>query len=182
MNRRNYRACNLLTAVAVMRDKVEAPDAYPFSIPAIRALREIEFNEAVTFFIGENGSGKSTPLEAIAVRWGLNPESGSCISGSLPALRTSPKRRIVSASSAARVAFFLRAETYFNVATQIDRLDDEPMGGWAAGHQFLGRPLAARHSHGELFFALFMNHCGGGELYIPAEPEAALSPSRQPAF
>jgi predicted ATPase len=121
MNRRHDRACNLLNAVAVMRDKVEAPDAYPFNIPAIRALRKIEFNEPVSFLIGENRSGKSMLLEAIAVHWGLNPESGSRISASLPTppSHLSPKDRRRLVRSPRRL--LLRSETFFDVATRIDR-------------------------------------------------------------
>jgi predicted ATPase len=66
-----------LLELKLLRDKIESFDAYPFSIHAIRELKEIEFHPKVTFLVGENGSGKSTLLEAIAVSLGLNPEGGS---------------------------------------------------------------------------------------------------------
>ena len=179
-----YRARNFLTAVTVLRDKIAEPDAYPFTIPAIGALREIEFNEPVTFFIGENGSGKSTLLEAIAVRWGLNPEGGSRnFSFSTRASHSSLKDylRLVRSPRRVRDAFFLRAESYFNVASQIEALDREPANAPPIINSYGGRSLHEQ-SHGESFFALFMNRFGGDGLYILDEPEAALSPSRQLAF
>lgn len=181
---RNYRARNFLTAVAVLRDKIEAPGAYPFTIPAIGALREIEFEQPVTFFIGENGSGKSTLLEAIAVRWGLNPEGGSRnFSFSTRASHSSlmDYLRLVRSPRRVRDSFFLRAESYFNVATQIDRLDEDPLAGPPIIRHYGGRSLHEQ-SHGESFFALFMNRFGADGFYVLDEPEAALSPSRQLAF
>jgi predicted ATPase len=178
-----YRARNFLLAATVLRDKIEALDAYPFSIPAIGALREIRFEQPVTFFIGENGSGKSTLLEAIAVRWGLNPEGGSRnFNFATRASHSTLKDYLRLGRSPRRVrdAFFLRAESYFNVATQIERLDAEP-GGPPIINSYGGRSLHEQ-SHGESFFALFMNRFGADGLYILDEPEAALSPSRQLAF
>ncbi len=180
----NYQARNFLTAVAVLRDKIEAPDAYPFTIPAIRTLREIEFKEPVTFFIGENGSGKSTLLEAIAVRSGLNPEGGSRnFNFSTRASHSSLKDylRLVRSPRRARDSFFLRAESYFNVASNIEELDREPSPAPRIISSYGGRSLHEQ-SHGESFFALFMNRFGGDGLYLLDEPEAALSPSRQLAF
>jgi predicted ATPase len=179
-----YQARNFLIAATVLRDKIEAPDEYPFSIPAIGALREIRFEQPVTFFIGENGSGKSTLLEAIAVRWGLNAEGGSRnFSFSTRASHSSLKDhlRLVRSPRRVRDAFFLRAESYFNVATQIERLDEDSLAGPPIIRHYGGRSLHEQ-SHGESFFALFMNRFGGDGLYMLDEPEAALSPSRQLAF
>jgi predicted ATPase len=179
-----YRARNFLTAATVLRDKIAAPDDYPFSIPAIGALRDISFEQPVTFFIGENGSGKSTLLEAIAVRWGLNPEGGSRnFNFSTRASHSSLKDYLRLSRSPRRVrdSFFLRAESYFNVATQIEKLDEEPLGGPRVIGSYGGRSLHEQ-SHGESFFALFMNRFGGDGFYILDEPEAALSPTRQLAF
>jgi predicted ATPase len=178
-----YQARNFLIAATVLRDKIEAPDEYPFSIPAIGALREIRFEQPVTFFIGENGSGKSTLLEAIAVRLGLNPEGGSRnFNFSTRASHSSLKDylRLIRSPRRIRDSFFLRAESYFNVATQIERLDEDPFGPPIIRH-YGGRSLHEQ-SHGESFFALFMNRFGGDGLYMLDEPEAALSPSRQLAF
>ena len=111
-----YQTRNFLIAAAVLRDKVEAPDDYPFSIPAIGALREIRFEQPVTFFIGENGSGKSTLLEAIAVRCGLNAEGGSRnFNFSTRASHSSLQDylRLTRSPRRERDSYFLRAESYF---------------------------------------------------------------------
>jgi predicted ATPase len=179
-----YRARNFLLAAVVLRDKIEAPGAYPFNIPAIGALREIRFEQPVTFFIGENGSGKSTLLEAIAVRSGLNPEGGSRnFNFSTRASHSVLKDYLRLSRSPRRVrdSFFLRAESYFNVASQIEALDREPANAPPIINSYGGRSLHEQ-SHGESFFALFMNRFGGDGFYILDEPEAALSPSRQLAF
>jgi predicted ATPase len=178
------QARNFLVQARVLRDKVPSLDDYPFSIPAIGGLDEICFEQPVTFFIGENGSGKSTLLEAIAVALGLNAEGGSrnfnfatraSHSGLKDYLRLtcSPRR--------ARDSYFLRAESYFNLATNIEALDKEPAFGPPIIDSYGGKSLHEQ-SHGESFFALFMNRLGGDGLYILDEPEAALSPSRQLSF
>jgi predicted ATPase len=179
-----YRARNFLIGISLQRGKVPSFAEYPFSIPAIGKLNELEFEQPVTFFIGENGSGKSTLLEAIAVACGLNPEGGSrnfrfstraSHSGLRDYLRLSRSPRRI------RDSYFLRAESYFNVATQIEALDEEALGGAKIITSYGGRSLHEQ-SHGESFFALFMNRLGGEGLYLLDEPEAALSPSRQLTF
>ena len=70
-------AKHYLLEVALLRDRVASFDHYPFSLPAVRTLDRLPLHPAVTFLIGENGTGKSTLLEAIAVAWGFNPEGGS---------------------------------------------------------------------------------------------------------
>jgi predicted ATPase len=88
----------------------------------------------------------------------------------------------LSADSQARAAskdgFFLRAESFFNVATEIENLDDEPGLGAAVIDSYGGRSLHEQ-SHGESFMALLMNRFGGKGLYLLDEPEAALSPQPQ---
>lgn len=179
-----WRARNFLIQASLQRDKIPSLDEYPFCIPAIGNLHEIHFEQPVTFFIGENGSGKSTLLEAIAVASGLNPEGGSrnfnfatraSHSGLKDYLRPSRGLR------RARDSYFLRAESYFNVATQIEALDEDPLGGPPIINAYGGKSLHAQ-SHGESFFALFMNRLGSDGLYVLDEPEAALSPSRQLSF
>ena len=179
-----YRARNFLIGISLQRGKVPSFAEYPFSIPAIGKLNELEFEQPVTFFIGENGSGKSTLLEAIAVACGLNPEGGSrnfrfstraSHSGLRDYLRLSRSPRRI------RDSYFLRAESCFNVATQIEALDEEALGGAKIIASYGGRSLHEQ-SHGESFFALFMNRLGGEGLYLLDEPEAALSPSRQLTF
>jgi len=177
------RTRNFLLELALERHKIADPAAFPFTIPAIAALDRLKFSHPVTFLIGENGAGKSTLLEAIAVACGLNPEGGSrnfrfstrdSHSGLHTALRlTRSPRRLYD-------SYFLRAESYFNVATEIEALDREP-GGRKIITSYGGKSLHEQ-SHGESFFALFMNRLGPEGLYLLDEPEAALSPTRQLSF
>jgi predicted ATPase len=151
----------------------------------VRSLRdELRLHPRVTFFIGENGSGKSTLVEAIAVAAGLNAEGGS--RNFRFATRSSESElhsaiRLVRGTRRPRDSFFLRAESYFNVATQIERLDAEPGPGSPIGPGY-GRRSLHEQSHGESFFALVQHRFRRDGLYILDEPEAALSPSRQMTF
>ena len=174
---------NFLVRATLRRDKVTSFTDFPFSIPAIGGLDVLEFDRPVTFFVGENGAGKSTLLEAIAIGMGLNPEGGSrnfrfatrdSHSGLSNCLRLSRSVRRI------RDSFFLRAESYFNVATEIEVLDREP-GGERIIDAYGGKSLHEQ-SHGESFFALFLNRLRGNGLYFFDEPEAALSPTRQLSF
>jgi predicted ATPase len=178
-----WDARNFLTRATLRRDKVASFTDFPFSIPAIGGLDVLEFDRPVTFFVGENGAGKSTLLEAIAIAMGLNPEGGSrnfrfatreSHSGLSNALRLSRSVRRI------RDSFFLRAESYFNVATEIEVLDRE--GGGPRIIDAYGGKSLHEQSHGESFFALFLNRLRGNGLYFFDEPEAALSPTRQLAF
>jgi predicted ATPase len=178
-----WQARNFLVGLRLLRDKVPSFAEYPFSIPAIAQLDELCFERPVTFFIGENGSGKSTLLEAIAVALRLNPEGGSRNFNF--ATRASHSGltdyiRLVRSPRRARDAYFLRAESYFNVATAIEALDQDEGGPRIIG-AYGGKSLHEQ-SHGEAFFALFLNRLGGDGLYIFDEPEAALSPLRQLSF
>lgn len=163
-------------SVSLVRDRVESFDRYPFSIPCIRALKTLKFDPKVTFFVGENGSGKSTLIEAIAVAAGFNAEGGT----KNFRFSTRPSEsvlhvalRLARGDHRERDGFFLRAESLFNVATQIDELDVTSSYGGVSLHE---------QSHGESFLALALNRFEGYGLYILDEPEAALSPSRQLAF
>ena len=154
--------------------KADDPDRYPCSIPAIRRLRTLELHPKVTFFVGENGSGKSTLIEAIAVAAGFNAEGGSknfrfATRSSESELHT--KLRLVRGVRREKDGFFLRAESYFNVATEIEALGGEiPQAYGGTPHE---------KSHGESFIALVSHRLRGNGLYIFDEPEAALSPTRQ---
>jgi predicted ATPase len=158
----------------VLRDKVESFDRYPYNIPAIGKLRNLEFDPNVTFLVGENGSGKSTLVEAIARAVGFNGEGGSknfqfsTYAEEPSALEST--LRVSRGIKREQDGFFLRAESFYNVASQIDDLDVVSSYG--------GRSLH-RQSHGESFIALVTYRFGGNGLYILDEPEAALSPSRQ---
>jgi predicted ATPase len=171
-------------AVKLRRDKVTSFDKYPFSLPVVRHLETLELHPAVTFLVGENGSGKSTLLEAIAVAWGFNPEGGTKnfrfqTRGSHSVLHE--YLRLVKGVRRPRDGFFLRAESFFNVATEIERLDEEPAPSPPIIDSYGGRSLHEQ-SHGESFLALMMNRFSGHGFYILDEPEAALSPSRQLAM
>lgn len=146
----------------------------------MRALDRLALHPKVTFFIGENGSGKSTLLEAIAVSLGFNAEGGS------KNFRFGTRRshselheflRIGKGVKRPRDGFFLRAESFFNVATEIEELDKGP-GGPLVIDSYGGHSLHEQ-SHGESFMALLMKRFGGQGVYLLDEPEAALSPSRQ---
>jgi len=159
-------------------------DIYPFNLPAVRSLHSLPFHPNVTFLVGENGSGKSTLIEALAVAWGFNAEGGTKnFNFSTHQAHSSLHRfvRPVRAPIKVRDGFFLRAESYFNLASEIERLDSEPGFGPPIKASYGGKSLHEQ-SHGESFFALFDNRFGGDGLYILDEPEAALSPTRQLSF
>lgn len=177
-----FEAKHYLMSAQILWDRVENRDAYPFSLPAISKIEEIEFHPEVTFFVGENGSGKSTLIEALAVAWGFNAEGGSKNFN----FRTFESHsalanliRLARSAKRAKDGFFLRAESYFNVATSIEEMDAIP-APWSPPviNSFGGKSLH-KQSHGESFFALIENRFKGNGLYILDEPEAALSPSRQ---
>lgn len=159
-------------------------ERYPFNLPLLRGLHELEFHPKVTFVVGENGSGKSTLIEALAVAWGFNPEGGG--KNFKFGTRTSHSElhrfiRLVRSAKRPRDGFFLRAESFFNVGTEIEALDREPFGGPRVIDSYGGVSLHEQ-SHGESFFALLEHRFHGGGVYILDEPEAALSPSRQLSF
>lgn len=160
------------------------PGHFPFTLPAIAGLESLELHPKVTFVVGENGSGKSTLVEAIAVAAGLNPEGGSrnftfSTRASHSALHKA--LRLVRGPRRPRDSFFLRAESYFNLATSIEELDQEPGPGARIMPSYSNRSLHEQ-SHGESFMALIENRLRGNGFYVLDEPEAALSPTRQLAM
>jgi predicted ATPase len=162
--------------VVLLRKEVPSFDRYPFNLPAIRHLDCLALHSGVTFLVGENGSGKSTLLEAIAVRWGFNAEGGTRnfnFSTRASHSELADVIRLVSGVKQPVDGFFLRAESLYNVATEIENLGVQSYYGGVSLHE---------QSHGESFFALFMNRFGGRGLYLLDEPEAALSPMRQMTF
>lgn len=170
-----------LREVSLKGERPPGQDGYPFDIPAVRHLGVLQFHPDVTFFVGENGSGKSTLLEGIALAMGFSPEGGTRNMRFQTASTTSPlyeALRIVRSFAKPRDYYFLRAESYFNVATEIRRLDDEPGRGAKIGPSY-GRQGLHEQSHGESFMALLLNKLRGGGFYLFDEPEAALSPNRQ---
>ena len=170
-----------LRSIELRRDKIESFSKYPFYLPAIKNLRNLEFHPKVTFIVGENGTGKSTILEAIATSYGFNPEGGTKnfnFSSRDTHSELQEYIRLIKGIVMPKDGFFLRAESFYNFASNVDDLDREKPGllnsyGGASLH---------KQSHGESFFAVFMNRFGGKGVYILDEPEAALSPSRQMAM
>ena len=155
----------------------DLPDGYPFTLPAVRDLEKLRFEKPVTFLVGENGSGKSTILEAIAIRAGFNAEGGSRnfnFSTWNSHSELSDYIALERGFDRMRDGYFLRAESFYNVATQIKVLDVEPLGGPPVASWYGNRGLHEQ-SHGESFFALFQNRFHGHGLYFMDEPEAALS-------
>ncbi len=170
-----------LKEISLKRSEIDSFKAYPFSLAAVRNLQTLKLHPAVTFIIGENGMGKSTLLEAIAVAWGFNPEGGSKhFKFTTRASHSQLEKNIRLSRGVVRPkdGYFLRAESFFNVATEIERLDNEGGGGPPIIESYGGVSLHEQ-SHGESFLALFLNRLKGNGLYILDEPEAALSPSRQ---
>jgi len=167
--------------IALQREKVESFDRYPFSLPVVRSLEQVDLHPKMTYFIGENGSGKSTLLEAVAVSLGFNAEGGSK-NFSFGTRRSHSELhqflRIAKGYRRPRTGYFLRAESFFNVATEIERLDKEPSVAPLIIDSYGGMSLHEQ-SHGESFLALMNERFSGEGLYILDEPEAALSPQRQ---
>jgi len=147
---------------------------YPFNIPALAPGIDLPFTTRVTFLVGENGSGKSTFLEAIAECCGFNPEGGSRDHHRESFADRSELAQSLRLSWLPKVTegFFMRAESFLNFASYLDEVSDLRAYG--------GKSLHGQ-SHGESFLALFSNRFEQG-LYILDEPEAALSPQRQLAF
>lgn len=160
----------------LMREWIEDDQQFPYMMPVVRGLGKLKFHPKVTFLIGENGTGKSTILEAVAVAYGLNPEGGSLN------LQFATKETHSQLHKSLRLArtpampydsFFLRAESFYNVATAIEEVGMlDPYGGKSLHIQ----------SHGESYFTLFEQRFRRNSLYFMDEPEAALSPSRQLQF
>jgi predicted ATPase len=162
-----------LQEVALRRETVPDDAAYPFDIPAVRALHGLEFHPDVTFLVGENGSGKSTLLEGIAVALGFGPEGGTKNVRFKTAETVSSLHehlKLVRSYRSPKDYYFLRAESFYNVATYMDET------GYLEGYG--GRSLHQR-SHGESFMTLLITKFRGKGLYLLDEPEAALSPTRQ---
>lgn len=170
-----------LKEISLKRDLIESFAAYPFCIPAVKELDSIEFGKEVTIFVGENGSGKSTLLEAIAVGLGFNAEGGTK-NFSFGTRNTHSNLhsyiRLSKSFKKYKDGFFLRAESFYNVATNIDELDEAPGFGSPIKNSYGGISLHEQ-SHGESFLALMVERFGGRGLYLLDEPEAALSPTRQ---
>ena len=159
----------------------EPPRGWLREIPAITHLmrQELTFTNPITFFVGENGTGKSTLLEAIAVASGFNPEGGTRnFNFSTNDTHSDLSRHLrLSRTRYPKDGFFLRAESFYNVASYIDKLDREFHFGGPLINSYGGVSLHDQ-SHGESFLALVQHRFHSGGLYLLDEPEAALSPMR----
>ncbi len=168
----------LILDVKLMREWVRSFEEYPFCIPSVRHLSLLKFHPKVTYFVGENGTGKSTLLEALAVALGLNPEGGSRNFNFATRESHSTLGRFLRVGKPAvrhvgDDAFFLRAESFYNVATEVEKLFGP------GGNPYYGDAGLHEQSHGEAFFALLTTRFREYGLYLLDEPESALSPSRQ---
>ena len=168
----------IIKKISLQRDKVKSFDKYPFNINIVKNFEALNFNSQVTFFVGENGIGKSTFIEAIAVSLGLPAEGGT------ENFRYETKNATSELSSYLRVGiynkpkmkFFLRAESFYNFSSEVERLVEED--GFDSLYSSYGGNLH-ECSHGESFIRLVQNRFSDHGLYILDEPEAALSPQRQ---
>ena len=168
----------IIKKIWLQREKIEAWNTYPFSIEVVKNLDSLSFHAPVTFLIGENGIGKSTLIEAIAVSCGLNAEGGSQNFRFSTQNTTSDLSNYlhVQIYNRAKTKFFLRAESFYNVASEIDRLVKED--GFYDLRGVYGGSLHTC-SHGESFLKLVQNRFTDHGLYILDEPEAALSVQSQ---
>ncbi len=165
------KADPFLREIRVRRNRFPPERRYPFDLPIVTRLQKLTLHPRVTFLVGENGSGKSTLLEAVAVAWGLNAEGGSrnfrfetraSHSDLFQALL------LVRGARRPRDSFFLRSETLYNVATEVERLGVKGYGG--SLHEC---------SHGEAFLRVFTHRFRAASFFVLDEPESALSPTRQ---
>lgn len=157
-------------------------NSYLVDLPIIKYLSnntQIKFSSNVTFFVGENGTGKSTLLEAIAVAYGLNPEGGSKnFNFSTNKTHSELWEHLkLGKTGIPKDSFFLRAESLYNVATNIDDMDKEHSFGPPLIGAYGGVSLH-KQSHGESFLSIVENRFFGKGFYVLDEPEAALSPMK----
>ncbi len=151
-------------------------EGFPFDLPAVAGYRDLRLDAPVTLLAGDNGTGKSTLVEAIAEAIGFAPEGGELErSGELPPV---PRPVLdgalepVLSHTKPRNGYFLRAESFFNVAAFVDS------GGiFSPDLSLYGDIPLHQQSHGESFLALASNRFAGDGLYVLDEPEAALSVS-----
>lgn len=170
-----------LKSIDLKRDDLPSRNTFPFNLPVIRTFQKLNFHPNITYIVGENGMGKSTLLEGIAVAMGFNPEGGTRnfnFSSYDSHSNLDNYLRVARGVIRPEDSFFFRAETFYNVSTNIEEMDAEPGGGGKVIDSYGGKSLHEQ-SHGEAFFAAFMNRFSGNGLYILDEPEAALSPLRQ---
>jgi predicted ATPase len=186
MSSRRNRPINLpapyLRRLWLEPSRIADRKAYPFCLPFLHDDFELSFDRAITIIVGENGTGKSTLLEGIAVLAGYDEAGGGkgympvdhskaieAMGGQLSkALRASWLPKITN-------GWFFKAESFFSVARYLDEVAREPGSGGSP-------PDFLSHSHGEGFLRFFEERCQRQGIFIFDEPESALSPSRQIEF
>ncbi|HTE57884.1 MAG TPA: AAA family ATPase [Verrucomicrobiae bacterium] len=174
-------ARHYLIEASINYEEFPSHDTYPFNLSIVEHFTSLEFHPKVTFIVGENGSGKSTLLESLAIGMGFNAEGGSrnfhfSTKDSHSELHN--YFTLVKGIRRPRDGYFLRAESFYNVASEIERLDEDPEGGPPITSSYGGISLHEQ-SHGESFISPMEHRFRGNGLYILDEPEAALSPARQ---
>jgi predicted ATPase len=167
-----------LKRIELLLERVVDWNNYPFNIPSIASLRALEITNRVCFFVGENGTGKSTLLEAVAGHYGFGLEGGNrnfspSSTGSVHSIDPLIKALRLSFTKKTGAGFYLRAESFFNVASQVD---------WLGVRDSYGGKSLHEQSHGESFISLLKNRFSRSGFYLMDEPEAALSPQRQLSF
>ncbi len=163
-------------------NKKEIPkNNYIYNLSVIRNFKKIEFKKPITIFVGENGLGKSTLIEAIATKWGFNAEGGS-VNFNFKTRSTESDLnqyiKTVKGPYRPKDGYFLRAESLYNVASNIEDLDAVTCNAPPISLAYGGKSLHSQ-SHGESFLSIFFKRFMGNGLYILDEPEAALSPVSQ---
>ena len=152
-----------------LKEAGDLPHEYPYTVPALAGFSGLRFRRPVTFIVGENGMGKSTLLEAIAVKAGFNAEGGSKNFRFATRETHSPLygNLVLGRGLQPRDGYFLRAESFYNVATEVDQIAD-------GIHRYYGDKSLHRQSHGESFLSLLEHRLRGNGLYIFDEPEAGI--------
>ncbi len=167
-----------LKKISLLRERITQVREYPFNIPTIASLNALEISSRVCFFVGENGTGKSTLLEGIAAHYGFGLEGGNRnfspkTTDSVTTIEPLVKALRLSFTKRTGGGFYLRAESFFNVASYVDQLGAVGSYGGKSLHD---------QSHGESFLSLLQNRFTRSGFYLMDEPEAALSPQRQLSF
>ena len=168
----------IISEIILNRDMIDNYDNYPFNIPAVKNFNKLKLTSPVTFFIGENGIGKSTFIEAIAINLGLPKEGGTqnFIYETKDTTSSLSEYLKIITKNKPKTKFFLRAESFYNFSTEVERLVKEEKF-----HSLFKSYGGNLHecSHGEAFLKLVQNRFTENGIYILDEPEAALSIQRQ---
>ena len=164
-----------LKTIKLLRESVVRWNEYPFNIPPIASLDALEITSRICFFVGENGTGKSTLMEAIAAHYGFGREGGSRsfsieTTPSLHSIDSLVRALRVGFTNRTGSGFYLRGESFFNVASYVDSVGGIDSYGGKSLHD---------QSHGESFISLLQHRFTRSGFYVMDEPEAALSPQRQ---